>query len=202
MVCNGDGSCLIQSDINEYTRRCCLVDPMCVPVRFPNYLICDTTLPLWVLHCHRGTCMNCAIEYGRRLVFYHPEISKRPMCPVCLEEQDCFVLHHCSHGICVPCMRRDGWILESPQAEDFGFAPPDDWEGDEDDDTFNAWAAAEPESYQDYRNALDRQQEERESTATRFSSKVIKQCPVCRDDRGLVADDTDSPPVPDPSALI
>lgn len=59
--CEGDGTCLEQ--IGEYSYKEC---GHCVPVGCPR---CRCKLPQWVRNCHRGYCINCAIE----------EYSKNPV---------------------------------------------------------------------------------------------------------------------------
>lgn len=51
--CKGDGTCL---DYDDSGWHMC---GHCVPVRCPK---CKILIEQWVLDCHRGYCMNCAVE--------------------------------------------------------------------------------------------------------------------------------------------
>lgn len=64
-TCTGDGDCLIQIGIDKYEINpgC---DHACTPVSCPR---CKSMCQKWILDCHVGYCMNCAIDlfsiYGK-----------------------------------------------------------------------------------------------------------------------------------------
>jgi hypothetical protein len=59
-----DGHCLIQTgNGNEYER----LEPCennCMPIKCPNYLVCNNQAPQWVFYCHDDLCMNCNMMIG------------------------------------------------------------------------------------------------------------------------------------------
>lgn len=63
-TCNGFGECLLQTDYeNKYIKNndyLCIYN--CKPKNCPTKY-CDAIMPQWVLNCHGGTCINCAIGY-------------------------------------------------------------------------------------------------------------------------------------------
>ena len=71
--CNGNGECLTQCECECYkeTHKCvcghgehngyCPSD-CCMPVECKNYKNCNVKNPKWVLDCHKGMCMNCAVH--------------------------------------------------------------------------------------------------------------------------------------------
>ena len=111
--CNGDGECLVQCECEcfnentgEYAEICvcghrehngyCPTN-CCSPVKCRNYNFCKEKLPRYVLSCHNGMCMNCAIQMGR-----HRFADQKGNCCVCLENKNMLLLK-CNHQICNDC---------------------------------------------------------------------------------------------------
>ncbi len=94
------GRCLEQTQRkNNYSRRF-LCAKNCQPIKCPNYQLCGTADPQWVLDAHRGRCLNCDIGFGRDLTFVEVEEE----CTICLETQQMFInMPGCSHRFCVTC---------------------------------------------------------------------------------------------------
>jgi hypothetical protein len=57
MSCDGRGNCLEQWGFYRFRKNTC--PKKCKPVNCPK---CNCRLPLWVLDCNEGLCMNCAVE--------------------------------------------------------------------------------------------------------------------------------------------
>lgn len=102
-ICNGDGSCLVQTDCkNGYKKSDDIsCSHNCQPIACPNYLVCNHLVPQLYLWCHQGLCMvPCAISFGH-LQFYENE-----ECPICFETKTCVKQLKCDHKICIDCFKR------------------------------------------------------------------------------------------------
>lgn len=103
-VCNGDGSCLTQTDdCNTYAK-----DPEftceynCSPKLCGNYVICGTISPEWLLRIRsRCVCMSCDMQFRKKL-----DIIESIECPLCFEIKKCVVQPNCTHATCVDCFKR------------------------------------------------------------------------------------------------
>lgn len=103
LCCSGNGECLLQDEINSYTKniefQC---DFKCIPKKCPNYIICEELAPEWFFNCHNGTCMNCAIRFKGELIFTKDNTD----CPICLECKMSVKHINCKHTICIECFKK------------------------------------------------------------------------------------------------
>lgn len=105
--CPGDGSCLIQCccECSETEKDICghrehngyCPSSCCAPQECRNFQYCGLRVPQWVLNCHNGMCMGCAIQLGP-----HKLTNKVEECCVCLEDTRMIKLK-CGHNICNDC---------------------------------------------------------------------------------------------------
>jgi hypothetical protein len=126
--CDGYGSCLNQVDENTYELyENVLCEHNCTPKKCPNYLVCRCIAPEWYYHCHRGTCMNCAMMWGNL------EFTDNIECPICFETKKGVKQLKCDHKICVDCFRRCNYGEKKPQPV-FPYSNEIEEEHDEDHD--------------------------------------------------------------------
>jgi hypothetical protein len=80
----------------------------CHPVRCPNFELCATEVPLWLLHCHSNRCPLCDVHLNADVV--EVQATEEFECAVCYEV--CTVaakLKGCSHSLCVSCFKGCGF---------------------------------------------------------------------------------------------
>lgn len=112
-LCSGDGLCLSQCECvcynvetEEYNEICncghrehdgyCPTN-CCNPVECRNYKYCQRIHPKWLSLCHKGLCINCAVQMGK-----HTYTLEEKDCCVCLESKRMLVLQ-CNHEVCNDC---------------------------------------------------------------------------------------------------
>lgn len=165
--CNGDGNCLVQTGLggNEYEQSTCVHN--CIPKPCPNYPVCGTVAPQWVLDCNHDHCMNCAI-FGWKLKFKY-EIE----CPVCLDERNIGVTNpNCEHAICIPCFKRMYYGEDLPQPslpsdlDEEYYADPDNEKWDH------------HEVIVKYRRECDLWEDKKDLQYER--EEHLRRCPLCR----------------------
>ena len=75
----------------------------------PNVKLCGQWAPSIFFDCHRGTCGDCAVFWGKALTF----VAMTEECPICYEQSVDGVRHpsNCAgeHIFCIPCTRRLWW---------------------------------------------------------------------------------------------
>lgn len=144
------------------------VDPSacgCLPC--PNAPLCGTYHGGADVAFHRGTCTDCAVNFGRALSFVKGAFE----CAICLEPQTAG-MHHpsgCTHVFCVDCVRRLVWPCTAVTQEAFGWTEIAADETEEECDIrYWRWAAsAAGTAYHEQRDLL---------TAMSCSDA----CPLCR----------------------
>lgn len=105
-VCEGDGKCLMQPNFGEYREDCknpsvsCAYN--CVPRKCPNFLVCGSIDPEWLLRCKRGTCVHCDMSFGKVLTLS----TEDEECPICFDTKPLVQLLNCDHKVCVSCFKR------------------------------------------------------------------------------------------------
>jgi len=64
--CEGDGSCLLRSlqHLNQYVNKEYDCPFKCEPRKCPNFEVCDSICPEWILKMNNGVCKNCEILFG------------------------------------------------------------------------------------------------------------------------------------------
>lgn len=98
--CTGRGYCLRQTgDQNTYELNDC--SHKCLPVKCPNFVVCDSIVPQWILGCNKGTCTTCGYTFGRILTFY-----ESVECPICFEDKPGVKQINCDHKVCIDCFKR------------------------------------------------------------------------------------------------
>jgi hypothetical protein len=97
-ACKGNGECLEQISERTYIVSQCAHD--CEPQRCPNFIVCRTTCPQWVLDCNHGTCMSCAIEE------WDLKTQEDEDCSTCFKRKVCVTNPHCDHMLCGKCFRK------------------------------------------------------------------------------------------------
>lgn len=94
-------------------------------VKCPNYIVCGSMLPEWVLCCHSGTCRSCNVKYGT----WKRKIGKGNIltfidnieCPVCLETGRGVQQVFCDHYLCINCFKT---MYEKDYTRDYSKEPP------------------------------------------------------------------------------
>lgn len=101
--CDGTGRCMYQVNGNNYFRdRDCVHN--CQLVECPNYRMCRSKRPMYILHCHGGRCLHCNMLFGRNLEF----VNEKDECSVCLDNKSEFVkMPNCTHKLCCECFRNN-----------------------------------------------------------------------------------------------
>lgn len=168
MSCTGIGECLTQSSENDYEEIYeCIHN--CIPLKCPNYLLCNTQAPQWYFYCHSNLCMNCNMMFAKCLNF------KKSECLICLEEKLCVSQPKCQHYTCIDCFKRSYYGDEDRSGE------PDFPYSDEISDKYSEF----PERYkndaliikynEDW-NLWDDIREEKRNQEREYLGK----CPLCR----------------------
>jgi len=171
-ICNGDGFCLTQTG-NGYTyikRDGISCDHNCQPVKCPNFLVCEVYYPQHILWCHKGTCVNCAISFGRL------EFLENTECPICFETKLGVKTNKCEHSICVDCFKKchmpSYWNVGEPQ-----FPYDSDVEDRYEDNPYDVRWQLYP-LIQEYNEAFRVWDEHRQK---RYDSEEnLRKCPLCR----------------------
>jgi len=117
--CKGDGECLQQCDCDDtcnceqrhnttmiggnqeweiYHRKECLHN--CELVECHNFKLCGKMLPQWLLYCHNGMCIDCAVSIGR-IKF----LNQKDDCPICLINNDMIEISCGKHKVCLECWK-------------------------------------------------------------------------------------------------
>lgn len=112
-ICSGDGNCLLQCECECYDPTTYIYDEICScghrdhngycpseccnAIKCRNYKYCNKILPKWVIACHNGMCINCAIQMGKHTV---SDIIQE--CSVCFDSK-CMLILYCNHKICNDC---------------------------------------------------------------------------------------------------
>ena len=105
MECKGRGDCIRQVGLNKYLSIAC--EYKCQLVECHNYTLCKKKLPLWVLDCQNGMCIDCAVMMGK-IKF----LDEKDDCPICLVNKD-MIETECSHKVCIDCWK--DWSEKSTQ---------------------------------------------------------------------------------------
>jgi len=97
-ACCGNGECLKQKNLTEYRKTKCSYN--CNLVECYNFKLCKQMRPRWVLNCHNGMCINCAIMLGK-LKF----LDIKDECSICMEHKDMIEIN-CGHTFCIECWKQ------------------------------------------------------------------------------------------------
>jgi len=163
--------------INE--QRTC--EHNCKLIRCPNYFLCSTAVPQWVLWCHDNLCYSCDFSFGtwqggsgvlQRL----DDIE----CPVCFEENKVGVrLPKCEHVLCTECFKKCfmTWWDDDRTGE-----PPFPYDSDIekeyiDDQDNQKWK--HDELIQEWNNEWNKWDDERQDIIEQ-QHKLLAKCPLCR----------------------
>lgn len=177
--CKGDGMCLTQEDLNSYTKDSDYIcNYNCVPIKCPNYVICENSDPRWVLRCHNGLCTNCDISFGKwqggKGIL---NMKDNEDCCICFEIKKCISNPKCDHFICIDCFKRCYYGSNEDSNKEPPFPYPDKendyFENSDDpiwsnDETIMKWNQ-EWIIWDDART--ERSQNEH---------KILAKCPLCR----------------------
>jgi hypothetical protein len=172
-LCISDCVRLLSGEICQRKQLSDLVNAMFPEenVSCPNAEFCLVwEIPRRVLDCHRGTCMNCAIHFGRELKF----TSEETECPVCLEttKKNMFHPSGCRHIFCVACVRRLFFPEREDTSKEYGAPQERDFPDCEAfEDAWDAWIETEIGQLW---NAIDSEEE------LAFQDSAIEECPICR----------------------
>jgi hypothetical protein len=124
--CKGFGECFEQCEYNcdnqnhthfnsgetdtIYSQNEC--SHKCVLVECHNYKVCGQKRPAWVLDCHNGMCLDCALMIGK-LTF----LEQKDDCPVYMEHKEMVQVCCGKHTLCITC-----WLKMSeiqPDSENY-----------------------------------------------------------------------------------
>ena len=101
--CQGNGSCLAQTDQTWIYSRYKLCKYNCMPIKCPNFIVCGGVEPLHIMQRYDNRCLECNILFGKNLTIK----QEKQECPVCLDEREIYVqMPDCVHDICLVCFRR------------------------------------------------------------------------------------------------
>jgi hypothetical protein len=177
MQCNGSGYCLTSG-----IRILC--DFGCSLQECPNYVICQNSVPLFMLEFNGGVCTDCSIRFGR--CPENPNTSQPVLdmidnlqeCPVCLQSSAIGVQNpRCNHYLCVSCIRTIYWYEDNLLAE---FRPEFPHPSNIEEDYYN-----EPNLFVNddlitkWKKALGSWNERRLKFVLE-NKKYLKHCPICR----------------------
>ena len=111
-ICAKSGGCNCQRDYDEdYDGTGCAC------VACPNVKLCGAWMPSAYLANHRGTCVNCAVSWGKALIF----VAMTEECSICYNHPEEGVRHpsECAgkHTFCIPCIKLMYWGPEDNDEE-------------------------------------------------------------------------------------
>lgn len=165
--CNGDGFCLRQSDEpNGYELNNCPHE--CKPVECPNFKVCGVINPKAILQCHKGTCFNCKLIFGK--LTFHESVE----CPVCLDTKPGVKQPNCDHVVCLDCFKRCQYGEKIPQPV---FPYPEDVEDEYDNNPGDPKWINDPlivnyvANWVAYENKID---------SNYFREESLRVCGICR----------------------
>lgn len=114
--CNGDGTCLRQSDKDPHKYVHVFdCEHSCTPIKCPNYLLCGQEMPQALADCHGGRCMNCDIlNYceGFKNIVTRTDISECSVCKVSTPAS--IQIQNSANWCCVGCFRQWYWPHGKP----------------------------------------------------------------------------------------
>jgi len=139
-------------------------------VKCPNFIICNTKLPQWVLDSNNGTCIGCQTIFGKIL-----NLIDNIECPICFEIDKGIQQLDCNHSSCINCFKRShmfDWNYGEPSfpypsnIETEYYQNQDDikWENDELIKKYN----------EDYIKFED------EKCIQYDNEEYLRKCPLCR----------------------
>lgn len=95
MECNGSGHCLIVEKLVICNHECKLE-------KCPNFNICGTSCPRYILEFNSGLCFGC---FNVGILGFQEE--KNWYCGICtLGFQESVKLPKCSHKLCIECVKK------------------------------------------------------------------------------------------------
>lgn len=107
--CTGNGSCLEQIDLNEYTSNDCPHN--CQPIPCINYEFCNRKLPQRNIDLHPPYCHACGYEHSHGTLQFRDTTST---CCICMEQKGREMkFPPCSHWFCVDCCKSILWWDET-----------------------------------------------------------------------------------------
>ncbi len=103
---NCSGQCFEQFDhlLPFYVKKNLNCD--CTLVKCPNYDICKSELPEYLIGCYRGYCLNCDMKRNSNndVNIFTKKSEIKEECPVCLENNYIYKLMECNHYLCGDCI--------------------------------------------------------------------------------------------------
>ena len=174
--CKGNGECLIQNEhtLEYYKKNNVICNYNCVTLHCPNYIICGSMAPKYILDMQNDLCYYCNSMFskgrgkGKLIAIDNVE------CPICLETTQCVTHPMCDHYSCVECFRRCYY-------GDYNDEPPFPYS----DDHKEAY-------YKDYNNPLwqndkkikkwlkDWKKWNKKREDKYESEEYLRMCPICR----------------------
>ena len=152
------GECLVQGDDDypEVGVGCPNPTP-CTLQKCANFPMCGSKLPLWLLQCKGGRCIQpCDMMYGRSFEFF----ALDEPCPVCFNAAESFMKYPCGHPICPSCFYPE----YPPEPFEHGLEEPD----------IHKWELEHPDQYAEWRAAVDKWADHD------AHMDLMKKCPLCR----------------------
>lgn len=172
-TCSGDGSCLVQSTKNTYEKGneyICLFN--CVPLKYPNYVVCGQKGSLIVFGCSGGRCVNCDIMFADDLDITN-EVKE---CPICLEEQHYHIkMWECNHRICNECFRHVHYGTFNIEQPVFPYPEKEEEYWNTSDDEF----LKDDEKVTEWSKQCDEYDELIKQNIYDYK-KIFDKCPLCR----------------------
>lgn len=173
--CMGDGQCLQQTEDGSTYKRMYPCKFSCVPMKCPNFIVCQAEFPAQYLGCWGKTCLNCDLKFGPwqggKGVL---PLRNNETCPICLETCLCITYPKCDHYACISCFRRcffyDCPIQPPPFPSDVN---EDEYDKNPDDPKWQTF-----ESIRMWNHLYDVFEDCEQ--AWYDSEENLRQCPICR----------------------
>lgn len=147
-------------------------------IKCPNYKVCASKVPQWILDLKNGTCVTCDIAFGPwRNGKGKLEFKDAVECSICLGTKEGVSNPKCDHFICVECFKRCYFpILDKPN---FPFNSEKETEYFDYDEGLISKPGWLNEEAQQKINDYFREYEEVEEQEREDSDRLGK-CPLCR----------------------
>ena len=177
MECNGLGHCLALKDL--------LCKYKCKPESCPNFKICDSYLPRYMMDLNNGVCNICIycipVTNNSQYVLYFEE-EKNWSCPICYEICSQSVrIPKCRHKVCSDCFKKI--FFPEYQEEFFQDAPKFPYP-DKEDDYYSTMSVVDDFLSINDRNIIKWKKEQHlwnlEKRKQLSSLRFIRHCPICR----------------------
>jgi hypothetical protein len=95
----------------------------CTLIKCPNYDICKSEYPEFLISCFRGHCENCDTRRFSNNDHFTKKSDEKEECPICLENNYLYKLIECNHYLCGNCVHKL-YYTNYGKLEDYPIRPP------------------------------------------------------------------------------